>query len=334
MKKQNEKKKRTWKRLVIAGGVLLIGAAAACYAVGDFFVSYALKRNEIVLSEGSSDPEDQAEIDALLGSGYWKELNEEKDRWLEETEMEVVSITSKDNLTLKAEYAAKEDSHQWAILIHGYMSNRQSMETYAMTYEKNGYHVLLPDNRTHGESEGEYIGMGWLDKEDIKLWIQWLIEKDPEAQIVLHGVSMGGATVMMLSGDEDVSKQVVGYVEDCGYTSVWDIFAKELKLRFSLPTFPVLDISSLYAKLFVGYDLKEASAQKQVAMNERPMLFIHGAEDDFVPTDMVYEVYEAASCEKELYVVEGAGHAGALSTDPAKYWETVFGFLEEKCGLE
>ncbi|MEG0685631.1 MAG: alpha/beta hydrolase, partial [Coprobacillus sp.] len=166
-------------------------------------------------------------------------------------------ITSEDNLKLEAKYKKQENSHLWTIAIHGYKSDNSNMMSYASRYYEKGYNVLMPNNRAHGSSEGSYIGMGWLDKDDIAKWVDWIVKQDSEAQIILHGVSMGGATVMMTSGDN--LDHVVGYIEDCGYTSVWDIFASELDKRFSLPTFPILDISNLIASLQAGYDFKDAS---------------------------------------------------------------------------
>ena len=124
------------------------------------------------------------------------------------------------------------------------------MMSYGEKYYEMGYNVLLPNNRAHGNSEGNYIGMGWLDKDDIACWVNWINKQDPNAKIILHGVSMGAATTMMASGEN--LNNVVGYIEDCGYTSVWDIFASELDKRFSLPTFPVLNISNGVAKLKAG----------------------------------------------------------------------------------
>ena len=95
-------------------------------------------------------------------------------------------------------------------------------------------HAVAPDLRACGESEGDYVGMGWLDRKDVLQWIDYIIEQDPEAKIVVHGISMGAATTMMTAG-ESTPDNVKAFVEDCGYTSVWDIFSSELQLRFGLP---------------------------------------------------------------------------------------------------
>ena len=106
--------------------------------------------------------------------------------------------------------------------------------------------------------------MGWDDRLDIIDWINTILEYNPNAEIVLHGVSMGAATVSMVSG-EDLPSNVKAIVADCGYTSVWDEFAYQLDDLFSLPEFPILNVSSLVAKVRAGYFLGEASTLKQVA---------------------------------------------------------------------
>ena len=200
------------------------------------------------------------------------------------------------------------------------------MEPYAQWYYENGYHVLSPHMRAHGDSEGAYIGMGWLDRKDMLRWIRTIITQDPQAQIVLHGVSMGAATVMMTSG-ETLPDNVKAIIEDCGYTSVWDIFSSELHVRFGLPDFPIMHVSNLVSSFKAGYSWKDASALGQVKKSRTPMLFIHGDADDFVPTDMVYPLYESATCEKQLLIVSGAGHAQSRETNSDLYWHTVETFI-------
>lgn len=171
------------------------------------------------------------------------------------------------------------------------------MTRYIRNFYEKGFHVLAPDLRGHGESDGEYIGMGWHDRLDILQWIEEVIELDPYAEIVLFGVSMGGATVMMTSG-EDLPPNVKVIVEDCGYSSVSDVFVYQLDDLFGLPEFPVMNAANTITNIRAGFDLYEASAVEQVAKSVKPILFIHGDQDTFVPYEMLEEVYAAAAVEK------------------------------------
>ena len=236
------------------------------------------------------------------------------------------TLTSFDNLNLHAyKVLNQNDSNKWVITVHGYTSEGINMSSYAKNYYDIGYNVLIPDLRSHGLSEGDYIGMGWDDRLDIIDWINTILEYNPNAEIVLHGVSMGAATVSMVSG-EDLPSNVKAIVADCGYTSVWDEFAYQLDDLFSLPEFPILNVSSLVAKVRAGYFLGEASTLKQVAKSKTPILFIHGDEDDFVPYYMMEELYNATSSEKEMLTIKNAGHAKASEVDPETYWTTVSNF--------
>ncbi len=251
-------------------------------------------------------------------------------KWHDTTPHEHFTITSFDGLQLRAAFFPVTDvtSHRYVILIHGYTNSRKNMYDFAMDYHKRGYHVLLVDLRSHGESEGHYITMGWLDRIDIVQWIQLLIEKDPEASIVLHGVSMGAATVMMTSG-EPLPENVKACVEDCGYTSVQDIFRSELKALYHLPAFPFLYIASWLSKRRAGYSFHEGSSIRQLEKCTVPMLFIHGKADHFVPYDMLDKLYDACVAPKEKYVVAGAGHVGSRYSNVDAYNEKVFTFLEK-----
>ena len=239
------------------------------------------------------------------------------------------TLTSFDNLNLHAyKVLNQNDSNKWVITVHGYTSEGINMSSYAKNYYDMGYNVLIPDLRSHGLSEGDYIGMGWDDRLDIIDWINTILEYNPNAEIVLHGVSMGAATVSMVSG-EDLPSNVKAIVADCGYTSVWDEFAYQLDDLFSLPEFPILNVSSLVAKVRAGYFLGEASTLKQVAKSKTPILFIHGDEDDFVPYYMMEELYNATSSEKEMLTIKNAGHAKASEVDPETYWTTDSNFTSK-----
>ena len=238
-------------------------------------------------------------------------------------------ITSSDNLKLHS-YQIKNEtsSDKWVITVHGYTSEGINMSTYAKHYYDNGYNVLIPDLRGHGLSEGSYIGMGWDDRLDIISWINYILNEEPNAEIILHGVSMGAATVLMTSGEE-IPSNVKAIVADCGYTSVWDEFAYQLDDLFSLPEFPILNVSSIVAKIRAGYFLGEASSIDQVKKSKTPILYIHGDQDDFVPYYMMEELYNATSSEKEMLTIKGAEHAKASEVDPETYWTSVNNFINK-----
>lgn len=238
------------------------------------------------------------------------------------------TIQSFDDLKLNGYYFEnKKANHKYIIVVHGYMGKALDMIFTIKRFYKEGYAILAPDCRGAGESEGNYIGMGWDDRLDILKWIDLIISNDPDAEIVLYGVSMGGATVMMVSGEENLPSNVKAIVEDCGYTSASDIFAYQLKDLYNLPKFPIIPAASLVTKIRAGYYLEDASAVKQVAKSKTPIYFIHGDKDAFVPFSMLNTLYEAANCAKDKYVVNGAGHGYASNVDGDTYWNNVFKFI-------
>ncbi|MGT2771914.1 alpha/beta hydrolase [Streptococcus marimammalium] len=224
---------------------------------------------------------------------------------------------------------APKKTEKTVIIVHGFSSSKERMMAYGWLFHKLGYNVLMPDNIASGDSGGRIIGYGWNDRFNIIKWSEILVETNPNSHIILYGLSMGGATVMMASGEEALPKQVRAIIEDAGYTSVWDELVYQAKDMYNLPAFPILYQVSAMSKIRAGFTYGEASSIKQLEKNTRPILFIHGSEDKFVPTEMVYENYEATAAPKELYIVKGADHAKTFSTDIKTYEEKIASFLKK-----
>lgn len=223
---------------------------------------------------------------------------------------------------------AAKHSSKTVIIVHGFANSKSSMKPYAELFHELGYNALIPDNIAHGESQGHFIGYGWNDKDNIIKWVKGLVTQDPNQKITLFGVSMGGAAVMMASG-EKLPRQVSTIIEDCGYSSVWDELAYQSKVMYNLPEFPILYGVSGLSKLFAGFTYTEASSVKQLAKNHLPILFIHGGSDKFVPTKMVYDNYAASKGPKELYIVKGAKHAKSFEKNPDAYKAKIEAFLKK-----
>ena len=301
---------------------ILLGILIGIYFfIGIYFYNIALNPKK-AKPKGLEDA-----IEETLGE---KELRIENEKWLKENSKDVyIKTTNKGILNLHAyEIENPQKSEVWAIVIHGYLIEGKNMAYYAKEFFSKGYNVLLVDLRGHGQSEGNYVGMGWHDRLDIVDWINYLIEKNNDYKIILHGVSMGGATVMMATGEE-LPNNVKVAIEDCGYSSIWDEFKMQLKLLYNLPTFPVLNAASTVCNMKAGYKIEEGSSIEQVKKSKTPTLFIHGNQDKFVPFEMLDKVYEVANCKKEKLVIEGAAHAEAVSVNPELYWKTIDEFIEE-----
>ena len=260
--------------------------------------------------------------------------------WGRQQGIEHVEILSEDGYRLRgvlmqasgdaAEAGQKSAGpHRWVVLLHGYTGSKEMMYGYAYWYWMNGYSVLAPDFRCQGESEGDYIGLGATDSKDLAGWIGLILQRDPQAEIVLHGLSMGASTALLYCGQENVSDNIKAVISDCAFTDAYSMFKEKIGSWFHLPAFPVVDSAELMIRLRAGYDLKETSPLKAVSASSVPTLFIHGEEDRMIPVSMCRELYDAAACEKEIMIVEGAGHAQAADKDPARYFEEVEKFLRE-----
>ena len=311
-----KKKSRAMKSLAILLVILAALSLDSCAA--DYFYNLVIARN----SKDFLAPKPPKDGQPRQPSAF-------ESTWFAEQPYETVSIQSEDGLRLVGYYLpAREPTARTVIIAHGYSSRAFHMSAFARFYhEEFGYNVLMPDARGHGASGGDYIGFGWPERRDYVRWIDWVIARNgQESRIVLHGISMGGATVMMASG-EALPANVAAIVEDCGYTSVYEELAYQIKTMYKLAPEPIVPDTSRLAMRRAGYSFEEASALDQVRKSETPTLFIHGDADSFVPFEMVYRLFEACAAEKELFVVPGAGHGQAFAVDPAAYVARVRAFL-------
>lgn len=307
------------KIILVISGLLVVGAICLGSYIGNYFYDLALNPD--------------SSKDAIFGNGDDEteklKVKEDEDWLIKNSNYKDKYITSSDNLKLHAyEVINKTKTNKWAIVVHGYTSEGKLVSAKAKHFYDMGYNVLVPDLRGHGKSEGDYIGMGWDDRLDIIAWANSIIKSNKNSEIVLHGTSMGSATVLMVSG-EDLPSNIKAIVADCGYTSAWNEFVYQLNRLFGLKPFPIMQLSNIVTEIKAGYSLKDASALEQVKKSKTPILFIHGDKDDFVPYSMMEELYNATSSEKEKLTIKGAGHDDSYLINPKLYWTTIYDFVNK-----
>lgn len=308
------------KKIAAAAGML----AAAGIGETVYFYNRTMKR-------GNARTERTTKMSGTDWEKYFPLMEERKIFVMAQPHSDVY-ITSYDGLKLHATYfpAIQNDIRKVVICFHGYtgegLSNHIAIADYFL---KHGYAILLPDARAHGQSEGEYIGFGCLDRKDALGWINWVIQEcGDDVKIMLHGTSMGGATVLMTSG-LDLPDNVKGIVSDCGFTSPKEVFTHVLNNMYHLPAFPAIQGADLINKKLAGYGMDECNARNEVKKAKVPILFIHGSEDTFVPCSMCHEIYDNCSSPKRKLIVEGASHAESYYKDMAAYEKALDEFAEE-----
>lgn len=317
----NKRKKRFFKAAAAAGFAVGSASAVAANAFIDGFLS---KKGiaKIAASVGLSPSEDSAPLresaEAVAGINFYREKVYEEPFVFNKYGVCLHSIF----------YRAKAPSDVFVISCHDYASDPSRNYVYAKRFYDAGFNVLLPYLRGHGKSEHKLCSMGWLDRFDIIDWINYIAERNPNAKIILHGVSMGAFAVASATG-EDLPENVVCCLEDCGYSSVWDQLSFGMREFIGPPSGVFLNIVNLAAKIRLGFDFKEASAIRQTQKSKTPTLFIHGDRDYRVPFWMNYPLYGNASCKKERLVVPGAAHAASACVEPELYWPTIMKFIQK-----
>ena len=309
------------------GWKTLLGIGAAATAVEYGIASYFFKRTMLRQNAATERTMDMAGTNWDI---YMPDIQIWK-KWMLAQPHKDVYIQSRDGLRLHGTYFPGDGGRKLVIGFHGYTSRGMSdyigLSNY---YLQRGYRMLLVDERAHGESEGEYIGFGCLDKEDGMRWIHFAQnELGNDCKIWLHGTSMGGSTVLMMSG-LGLPVSVQGIISDCAFTNAWDVFAHVLKDQYYLPAFPVLNIADRMTQEKAGYSLRECSAAEEIKKVKVPVLLIHGDADTFVPCRMCEEIYAACPAPKEKLIVHGAGHCESFYKDRENYEAALTGFLERR----
>ena len=250
-------------------------------------------------------------------------------RKFNEVPYEEVTTTSYDGLKLYGKYYHSKDGMPVLIFFHGYRSNasRDGSGIYTLGKTK-GINILVVTQRAHGKSEGKSITFGIRESKDCLSWIDFVKERfGQDTKVILWGISMGASTVLTAAG-RDLPENVLGIGADCGFSSAREIIRSVIK-GMKLPVTPSYWLVKIGARIYGGFDVEEISALEAMKKIKVPVLFIHGKADDFVPCDMTYQNYEACVSDKELVIVEEAGHGMRYYVDMEKTKQGVYAFLDK-----
>lgn len=310
--------------LVLIAFVAAIITAAVCY----FMVFYSPARKERT----------EDDYDLPPGEEY-QPFYEDMIEWIKQsraTPHKKVEIKTFDGLTLRGRYYEHSPEAPIELMMHGYRGNlERDLNGGIFRALDIGHSVLVFDHRGAGKSDGHTLTFGINESRDARRWIDYIIENiNPDAKIILSGVSMGAATAMIVSGFDDLPKNIVGIIADCGYTSAKDIIKKVIR-DMKLPADILYPFVRLGAKLFGGFNLDEFSPIEQVKKSKIPTIFVHGDKDDFVPLQMSVDNYNACGAKVKKFIsIEGAAHGLAFPVARDGYLKELREFFDPITNLK
>lgn len=276
-------------------------------------------------------PKTMEEFDLPRGKIY-EPYHDKMIAWTKEVRTlphEKFCITSFDGLKLCGKYYEYTPDAPIELMFHGYRGNAERDLSGAVqrcfSLERS---VLIVDQRTSGNSEGNVISFGINESRDCLAWVNFMVEHfGTDVKIILTGISMGASTVMMASALE-LPPNVISALADCGYTSAKDIIKKVIR-EMHLPANLIYPFVKLGAKLYGHFDLEETSPIEAMKNCRVPIIFIHGETDDFVPCDMSRANYDACIAPKKLFTVSNAGHGMSYLLDNDGYFKALKEFSEQ-----
>lgn len=251
---------------------------------------------------------------------------------------EDITLKSFDGLNLTSTLIMNENpTNKFIVLVHGVSICYVGSLKYFDIFYKNGFNVLIVNQRRHGKSEGKYSTYGFYEKYDVNMWIEYLKSRFGNDIILgLHGESMGAGTVMETIPLNDSIKFVI---EDCGYSNFHELIGFQITHAYKNRLVrkilrPSLIFANFFMKTKAKFSMKKIVPIDIVASTSLPMMFIHGKEDYFVPWYMAVDLYKAKTKGyKELYLVEGAKHAEALEVNKIIYEKKIMTFIEKALSL-
>lgn len=250
-------------------------------------------------------------------------------KWLVDHKAEDVYITSDDGLKLHGLWVRAENPRGTVLFAHGYRSTLLVDFGLALElYHKYGMNLLIPDQRSHGKSEGRYITFGVKESGDMLRWIEYHNETFGNKPMILSGLSMGASTMMYLA-DQQLPENVKGIIADCGFTSPKEILRNVFQKVVHLPAGPTLFVTDLVARLVAGFHLTEKDTRKTLQKNRLPIIMVHGMDDSFVPCSMTEEGFAVCTGNKQMFLVEGADHGVSFLVEQQRYTELVLRFLDK-----
>lgn len=302
------------KKRVIIWTSIFTSVLTAIATFFGFFVTNRLmymkkKENDFILNR---------EITSKRLDEAWFHAINKTERWIE----------SKNGYSLKAIFVEPLETNNYVVICHGVTENKINSLRFVRMFERLGFNSVVYDHRRHGDSGGKTTSFGFYEKIDLQSIVEAVRERaGKDAILGIHGESMGAATTLLYAGS--IIDDADFYISDCAFSDfeqqVYHIMTQTTPLRTSL----AIRFANLFLKLRDGYTLNLVSPIDVIDKIEKPVLFIHSLQDDFILPKMTEDLYEKKQGPKTLKWFDIGEHAKSFNENSEEYEQVVADFLQE-----
>ncbi|HSP46532.1 MAG TPA: alpha/beta hydrolase [Clostridiaceae bacterium] len=219
------------------------------------------------------------------------------------------------------------DSDRYIIIVHGITMNIYGGLKYLPIFHKRGFNVIVYDQRNHGESGGTNTTYGHFEKWDLKVITDYLHGRfGEEISVGLHGESMGSSVAIL---NMAIDPRIDFAISDCGFSDLSELMLRQLILNTKINSKKLLALINLVVRRKAGFSIEDVSPVRELPSIIRPILFIHGEADDYIPVKMTRSMFSFKLDRKFLYLVPNAGHRRSYSADKREYEKVICEFLNQ-----
>ncbi|MCH7321140.1 alpha/beta hydrolase [Solibacillus sp. MA9] len=248
--------------------------------------------------------------------------------WYEGCPKEILSIESPNGYMIRGIFLKPLETKNTVIICHGVTENKINSMRYARMFEHLGFNAVVYDHRRHGESEGKTTSYGHYEKFDLQAVVDKVREEiGPDGILGIHGESMGAATTLLYAGS--IADDADFYISDCAFSNFPALLKEIFENTVKIDAKYTISFADFFMRIRDGYSVKEIMPVDAVKHIEKPVLFIHSTPDDFIPSRMAEELYEAKPEPKRLKLFDQGPHAKSFNENPDDYEQEVAKFLHD-----
>ncbi len=222
-----------------------------------------------------------------------------------------------------------KEPYDWVLVLHGIADNRMGVFDHAAFLIRAGYGVAMMDSRAHGESGGAMATLGWKEREDVRVIISALENRERVRCIFVLGVSMGASIALQAAAADP---RIAGVIAEAPFRSLREASYDYAGFHVSpwlarIPLRPGVEVGLRALQHESGLSVQAISPERSVSARAFPVFLISDGDDETLPARHAKAIYEAANGPKRIWIVPHAPHASGIGMASGEYESRCLDFL-------